>query len=458
MRSLHLVPALLVLGCSPDPQQDSATPSDALIGEVSIATAELMPSVVTVSWTTSEPATSSVDFGAPGALNLSVTASSEPVTEHEAVLVGLVPGTEAGLVIHAVAESGSESSDELGFTTGFLPSHAPWVELSEGAEAEGAGGFFLVPIASEAGSWVCVLDADGVVVWAHEAEKTTRMRALPDGSGLVYSTSSYDEEGSHYHRISWTGEELGTLDLPSSHHDWAVLGDGSIAAIGYTYTTASQGELAGHTLAGDTVVVMDPEGNSETIWDVFEHLDVDAIDSNVPEIPPQGAVDWSHANFVHWDAEQDRLLLTLRHIDAAVSVGASDGSHHWFLSDWGDISLQGEGPTLEWPHSVVPTDQGLLLFNQTYGFEPDPCSFAVELAIDEAAGTATELWRYNLDDCASVGYLGNAEILPNGDRLVVFSQLGIMDVVDPQGQLVRRLQTDFGWEFGYGIHAESLLP
>lgn len=98
----------------------------------------------------------------------------------------------------------------------------------------------------------------------------------------------------------------------------------------------------------------------------------------------------------------------------------------------------------------------LLVFNQKDAAAGRPCSEAVRVALDEVAGTASVVWRYQSDLCIDLQYLGNAWPLPEDGVLVTFSQSGMMDQVDAAGDLPQRWSTDLGWQFAYAAWTDSL--
>ncbi len=58
----------------------------------------------------------------------------------------------------------------------------------------------------------------------------------------------------------------------------------------------------------------------------------------------------------------------------------------------------------------------------------------------------------------SLPLLGNAQRLPDGNTLLVFSSAGEMNEVSPSGDVMWRLNLDLGAAFGFSERIDSLYP
>ena len=457
-----LIALCLSVGCT-----DPEVAGEDFIQDITIELSPEIPSVVTASWTTREPSLCSVDFGVPGETIGHCCVGHEPSLEHRTVMVGIQPGSDGSMVITAEAGDASYRSDEQFFTTGLLPVELPELSvLGDGTDLAWEG-YTLVPLLGDLASWVTVIDAEGVFVWAYEAGAGVhRIHIAPDGSGLYYNEHSqnpdvdFPDVSESIHHVSWEGEKLWTLRAGEApHHDFLVLDSQRFLTFGSSVLgwDFGQGEVL---LQGDTIMEIDLEGGYSILWDVFDHLDPDIVPSTVTEVGPHtgDVLDWSHGNYLSYDGDADAYLAVLRHLDAVVSVDISDGELLWSLAQgWGDYQSVGGEPLLSWPHSVERTDEGLVVFNQTYGGGGD-CSHAATISLDGASGDAEPVGEYTTEDCLHVEYLGSTHPVPNGNSHVVFSQAGLMDELSPEGQRLRRLQTELGWMFGYVTHSLELLP
>jgi hypothetical protein len=136
------------------------------------------------------------------------------------------------------------------------------------------------------------------------------------------------------------------------------------------------------------------------------------------------ALDWTHGNYLGYQAESDSLLLVLRNLPMILEIDRATGAVLWAL----DGTSAGVG-VRSFPHSVWPTEEGLLVFNQNES-ELGACAEAV--ALDGTPGTddLSIGWTYQGDGCFSVYYVGNAQPLAGDRALVSFGSSGLLDEVD----------------------------
>ncbi len=452
--------ALFLVSCGTEPEEQQPSIE---ITDVAITTSETVPSVVHVSWRTSAPSTCTVDYGVPGELALSRDEQGEPSTTHALTLVGLAPGADGGMIIHAEADGERSSSSELIFTTGFLPAASPYVTLAQHDSERANGGFTLVPIRHDEQAWISIIDDDGTVVWTCERPHNSHKVLLaPDGSGVIFNEVTHlaevDWVGDSIHHVDWDCQEVWSITVPNSHHDFTMLDQDRFAIIGYsTKETEIEGETI--TLLGDTIIEVHRDGTTRLLWDLFEENDVEVAVSNERSVDQTiQMMDWSHGNYLSWQQEEQAYLVVLRHLDAVAAVDGESGAQRWMVSNnWGDYQSASE-PIFTWPHSSELVGGDLLVFNQTYKEIEDTCSHSLLLSLDAGAGLATPADQYENQECSKVSYLGNAQALANGNTLVTFSDAGLVDEVTPEGELVHRLQLDLGWAFSYGFRHDTLWP
>jgi hypothetical protein len=454
-------------GPAPDTGDTGPDTASWFFTDVTFAPSGVVPTVVTVSWQTVEPATCTLSYGPTGDLGFTTVEGGPPSTRHEVALVGLAPETTGGLILRAQVGDATLASAEQAFTTGALPVGVPDVEVEIFDPERAFQGFTLMPLIDDPGwkSWICVLDPDGVVVWAYPARHgANRARLAPDGGGILYLDVDNDPEsetilGAVY-SVAWDGTERWRLARSDLHHDFAILGEDRFVALGTTARDYDVGLPTQRRLRGDTLIEFDSAGNAQVIWDIFDALDPGEIPTTVTgEDPGTGTWDWSHGNYLTWLPERGELLIVFRSLDAIVAVEPDSGDVTWTLSNtWGTYRAPDGATLLDAPHSAEIVDGGLATFSQTvFPFGSD-CSWGSILALDAAHGTATETWRYETEDCAQVSYLGSTHPLPNGNELVVFSQAEHVDEVTPEGEVVRRVRSREGMVLAYAHPTLSLQP
>jgi hypothetical protein len=96
----------------------------------------------------------------------------------------------------------------------------------------------------------------------------------------------------------------------------------------------------------------------------------------------------------------------------------------------------------------------LLIFNNGEGgFGGGGTSFGLGLAIDEASGTASEIWRYN--GGASSQTLGDVQEMSNGNIMVDYSNNGLIHEV-AAGETSSPLRSIVASNFGFAEARRSL--
>jgi len=144
---------LLALGCN------GGKGSLADCEDIQVELSEVMPTVATVRFQTTAPATAraSVEVG-----GLSFETSPTPSGEsHELVLRGLLPDSEVSFTIQTEAEGGSSQCEAQTLTTGYLGGSLPSTVVSGGGNDQ----WMLVPLIG-AFTGPVLLSPDGVVTWA----------------------------------------------------------------------------------------------------------------------------------------------------------------------------------------------------------------------------------------------------------------------------------------------------
>ncbi len=441
--------------------EDSAEP-EAFFRDIAVSMSALIPSVATVTWETRDPAICTVEWGN----GYTMTADRSPSQSHQAQLVGHLPGSEVSLRISAETESGIEHSEEQRFIAGFLPSASPAVNLDTRVPESSMGGFTLVPIFTHEATWVSVVNDAGAVVWTIEALKGChRVRLAPDGGGVLFNEHDAvpelgeDEWTGSLYSVAWDGTRRWVVRDTRLHHDFVILGEDRYASLGYALHDVDVGTEDERTLLTDTILEFDSAGEVELVWDSIIDIDPAIAPTNASStMGDDGPWDWSHGNYLTTHDEAGDYLLVLRNLDAIVAVDIETHELSWALSNvWGDYAHGGEVP-LEWPHSVEITDEGLWVFNQTYESNGDACSHAAIFQLDDDAGTVSRSWFHENEECSKVNYLGSVHPLENDNRLVVWSQDGLLDEVTPEGEIVHRISTELDWSFAYAERVSSLYP
>jgi hypothetical protein len=353
-------------------------------------------------------------------------------------LRGLAPGSELELQV----EIGDDSHTQLLHTEEPLKGFTPWFGTTiTGEHYEGLRLFDLSawPLIGSGGAYV--IDAEGVTRFYLPLDPSTEMShaALPaglqlldDGSLLFLQDDALqilDEWGRHQLRI-----DAANLGLFEFHHDVLVLPSGNFLALSRSYRDleSSTGDL--ETYCSDLIVEFSPLGEILWTWDSFDHLDPtrERSGTDISEYPVfhpetgEEVVDWTHGNALVYRAEDDSILLSLRHQDWLVSIDHATGDVLWRLGEEGDFELD-EGSWFYHQHAPEWQEDGsLLLYDNGVdapGLEQTEWrSRAVRYALDTESWRATEVWTED-DQGFNSMVAGDADTLPNGNVQIVDATL-----------------------------------
>jgi hypothetical protein len=237
-------------------------------------------------------------------------------------------------------------------------------------------------------------------------------------------------------------DELGqTLtELPASdygvlafHHDVIELPNGNLMTLGVEFSdvTLSATNETFH-VAGDLILELSREGDRLWMWSSFEHLDTqrvledfydNAIYDPAVDAPAQ---DWTHANAILYSAEDDSVLLSLRHQDWLVKIDRATGNVVWRLGKDGDFTLA-SGSWFFHQHSPEwQPDGSLLMYDNGVGNPAlayaDQHSRPARFEIDEEAKTAKLVWDETNEAYVSP-ICGDADRTSTGSVLVTDSSI-----------------------------------
>ena len=420
--------ALLSVGCRPS-----------ILPDVSVS--EAISTVVTVSWSTPEPAQSHIEFGLTEALGRK--SRSTYGIEHEAILIGL----RADERYHLQAVVGSDRSDLLTVTTGSLPANFPEVTVS--GDPDALPGYLMVPLMGTA-SVLVILDGDGEVVWYHPiGNRHFSHRMWLDRAEDVVTFNGFEMgSGSRITRISLDGTLLQHLDYSDHNHDFLPLPDGDLVMIAYI-----KRELHGELVSGDGIYRMNMSGETELLWSAWD--DFEYIQAQDDQDDLGG---WTHANALDHHPEDDAFYLSLRSFDALLKIQASTGELLWTLSGSPGLSdftfTEGSTPPSHQHQFELISPDRLLIFDNRYDLQ-EPAR-VVEYALDMEAMTADEVWSYTHDPTLLVYALGDVDRLEDGSTLIDWSTSGVIQLLSPEDEELWSINTELGYAFGYASLIDDL--
>lgn len=368
-----------------------------------------------IEFTLDDPAPDELNVGSGGPISL---------TDSRALLLGLKPGRSYTYRIVATAGATECVSAEHRLATQVDPK-APAITKTTGAHAAArSNGFFVTCIYSGSGG-VLILDTDGAVVW-RVTENIACTQAHMDWSGqymwMMNANATYGTTGD-VRRVRMDGSGAESITgLEKSHHDFAVLPDGTTAFLTWDQQTNSTSAL----------VERSPDGTLHTLT----VLDKSTLNANASPF---------HANSLRYYARDDTYSLTDLGTFGVYKVNRQ-GQITWSSS--GYYGMHG--------HQLLAN--GNLLYFEAHNGSPngstsDPSPvYEYSFSQPGSTQTATQVWTYS--GTAPSVILGDVWRRPNGNTLVTYSTNGSIDEVTPAGEVLQSL--DLAAELGYSDFRETL--
>lgn len=251
-------------------------------------------------------------------------------------------------------------------------------------------------------------DSSGDLRWAILNTGFQGKVLLEDGHLLIGTAERYNS-------MNWWSNGLREVDAlgrvyaeyifpGGTHHDFIQLPNGNYMAV------SNKPE----TLDSEDYIVEIDAATGEVAWEL-------ALDALLPTDDGaafgQSEEDWAHINGVSYDAANDLVLISARHLDAIVAVRKQDKTLAWVLGDptgWEKLDsrylLTPVDDDFEWQygqHEVTLLSDGtILVFDNGYGGRAktvnadaalpnaENYSRAVRYKVDAEAMTVEQVWQY----------------------------------------------------------------
>ncbi len=415
--------------------------------EVEAEISEVISTVITVEWSVDLSGVDAayVEFGPDDGYGSTAPADLSSDPPYRTVLMGMKPATEVHYRV--VAEVGDEvfASDPGAITTGDPPSGLP--ELSAELSGEVDDGYIVTSLFVSSPAAV-ILDRDGDYVWWYEAPsedfQVSRAHLTPDREHVVFWSVNLDntppgDTSQKLIRVSLDGTEVDSRTVEDGHHDFTVMPDGGITYIEYDMVD---------DVDGDRLIEVSHDGNDREIWSVWE--DFDSGGAGGP------GTTFAHFNAIDYYEDEDAFYVSSLGLECLLKVDRASGELLWTMGgDESDFTFDG-GRTdfFERNHQFQRLDDSIVVF--VNGSEQTYCSDVREYAYDGDGGEADLVWSYTPDPCVFSFSLGDVTRLDSGNSLVTFSNQGQIDEVDPDGELLWRLNSSLGGAVGYTTFLEDL--
>lgn len=418
-------------------------------GNRSIVDAQLSPtiaSVIQLNWQNPEALQTYVRFGLEDEL-IHQSPVSPAQIDAEVFLLGMPASTE---VFYEVINATDESVIADGhITTGSLPKAFRPFDIQNNGGPGWTG--YLVSNVMGSTDGPIIIDNEGNIVWWFDDTAgwgVTGARLSHDHQWVIY-LNQYRQQGPNIGelvKVSIDGKTVQRWELPGIHHDFVELPDGSITVMSEVIRLWEDRETT-----GDVLLNVQEDGTFTEVWNIFRDLPEANWSTDRED---DGSDDWSHGNAIDYDINEEDYLISFRNFSTILDIDAASRQRQWALGgQLSDYTITGdEQGQFNKEHQFERLEDGILVFD-----DGDPSrgwSRAVEYQFDGTV--AEESWEYIPEPKVQSLVLGDVHRLENGNTLITFSIAGQIDVVNPQKELLWRLNSPLGYAIGYGDRVDSL--
>jgi hypothetical protein len=411
------------------------------------ATLGEIPTIIHLSWTNNQECSTYVEFGDG---ETTETTPMQTGVEQEALLLGMPTSTDVSFKV--MDADSKEVLGEGSITTG--PLDAAYTPLTVTDNGGPSYDGYLVTTSLGGVVGPIILDNRGNIVWWYEEDPTwvpSGARLSKDRQWVIYTNqpqATIVDEGELV-KVSIDGATVERWTVPGCHHDFAEMPDGSIVVL-----SQDTRELEGTEVVGDRLLQVEADGTQTEVWNIFDDWPEAGLRANIED----DSTNWSHGNAIDYHEDTDSWFMSFRNFGAIVKVNRSTRGVEWVLggalSDY-TISDDPNGQFVkEHQFEVFEDESGIVVFDDRDAQQG--WSRAVEYSLDSGSNEARQVWEYKTDPLIQSVVLGDVDRLENGNTIVMFSTAGQLDVVNDQGQVLWRLNTDLGNAMGYFERVDSL--
>ena len=341
------------------------------------------------------------------------------------------------------------------FTTGALP--ASFASIFTTVAGRSSQPLILTDYAKE----YVFFDEVGALVWYLPVENAGAVVRLP-GQENFLSLSGRSGE-SRLSQFTPLGEVTALPgDFALAHHEVAFVDDErALMPVSQTLVHDDSGNGDPRKFLYDTLGVWhSTTGRVEQVWNAKDTWDIlDPAQHWKPAIVDEGVTNWTHINSVSF-GPHGNIVLSSRNRNQIISLDPNYKIAWQLHGPDSDYEFPDPADRFYRPHTAAQLANGnILLFDNGHG-RPDAegglYSRALELRLDDAAGTAVKVWEYRPDPDIYSPYVSSAYRLNNGNTLVNFgvrqNRHGPLVVVeaDANGEEVFRVEAALLYTPGEG--------
>jgi hypothetical protein len=407
---------------------------------------ETIATVVHVQWSTAEPTVGWIEFG-PDTNYTHKTPILNQATEHSAVMLG-IPASATWHYRAAIVSAGDVSYGEDHTITVGAPEGLPTITRELAVEHQLWGNYTLVSwwsIVSEE-SFVALLDTDGAVVWWWELDDGYAMSARFDDARtalIVMLAGLGSDEDAQIARVPLDGTEPTYYATPGAHHDLVLLGD-TIA-----YIAGDPRQVDGQYVVGDSIREIRPDGVTTEVWNAFD----DGWPTTHHPGWDQDPVDWTHANGLVYDADNDAWVVSMYWDQSVAAISRETRQPVWKVGGDGYRFADEEpfGPQ----HAPLLIEGRLGVFDNASDGESSRLAL---YALDHATATAELTWEWRAPAGTSTRLMGNWHPLPGGGVISGWGEREEVVLIDDAGVAVETLTMDAYGLIGQVQRTDGLYP
>lgn len=458
--------ALFGLSCTtsaPTGSEEPAPDGTAMLSELSVEISPLVPTVAAVRWT---PSTSGgrafVEYGLEGSFDHR-TPATEAGGEVRQVLLGLKEGRRYSLRAVVVDDDDNRvQSAPVTLDVAAAPADFPDFEVTvDVGEGQQPGGFFLMNIMTTgASSLVAIIDREGDLVWWFEGRADQQIMSADlgrDGESVVWLWTDYldrTRDNGAIARLDLAGQTLTEVPATRGHHHVQEVAQGQFAWLCWSETTPVdvQGEVL--PLVWDRVCETPGAVTFDFLADwgaprlTCEHMGLDRF---MPE-----AHEWIHANSLLYVEPDDAFLVMGRYTDSLTKIDRQTGTVVWNMGGaFNDFIELEPGSLFAHAHMSHFWGDGMLVFDNA-DHKGDEVSGVVEYRVDQQAMTVEAVWTYRDPLGRHMTRLGDARRLDNGNTLVVWTDFGALEEVNPDREPLWRAEAGAEIKVGRTLWIEDL--
>jgi hypothetical protein len=213
------------------------------------------------------------------------------------------------------------------------------------------------------------------------------------------------------------------------------------------------GEYLGKPLLFDDIYEYDRYGDEIWFWNSSVHIPFNETLFTNEEF--YDAYQWTHANTIFWDIEANAIYYNARHLDTFYKIEYPSGKILWAAGKLGNLKMfdrhgnekeslfyHGHAVEVIGPNSFIIHDNDYFNTTRNNPQEATGIPRILEVIVNEETMTMNETWSWLAPAEYFGDVWGDADRLPNGNRLGTFgvpTHPAYITEVDPQGNIVWEL-------------------